>query len=123
MWLRASTDKLEERLLKRLDKAYEATLAPRTNLSDPGHAGEGEFADLRCLEYSLAGLVCLLQSNGAAAHVAASASTQATFTTHAHAACAQAACGSSRGANPCLLELGQASVVGIQPIVYGLQLR
>jgi len=37
----------------------------RTYLSDPGHAGGvGGFADLRRLEeYSLAGLVCLLQSN------------------------------------------------------------
>ncbi|RLN35781.1 MND1-interacting protein 1 [Panicum miliaceum] len=37
----------------------------RTYLSDPGHAGgAGGFADLRRLEeYSLAGLVCLLQSN------------------------------------------------------------
>ena len=37
----------------------------RTYLSDPGYAaGRGGFADLRCLEeYSLAGLVCLLQSS------------------------------------------------------------
>ncbi|TKW32901.1 hypothetical protein SEVIR_2G197300v4 [Setaria viridis] len=36
----------------------------RTYLSDPGHAGGGGFADLRRLEeYSLAGLVCLLQSS------------------------------------------------------------
>jgi hypothetical protein len=60
-------------------------LARCTDLSDPGHAGEGGFADLRRLEeYSLAGLVCLLQSTAAAAHVAASARAQA-IVAHAQA--------------------------------------
>jgi hypothetical protein len=47
---------------------------------------------------------------------------QAAFATRDHVACVQAARGRSRGVDPRLLELGQISVVGIQPIIYGLQL-
>lgn len=123
-WLCATMDKLEERLLKRLDEAYAAALARGTNLSDPGHASEGGFANLRRLEYSLAGLVCLLQSTTIAAHVAASVGcAQVSFAARAHVVCAQAARGRSRGAEPRLLRLGQTSVVGIQSVIYGLQLR
>ncbi|CAN6182108.1 unnamed protein product [Urochloa humidicola] len=47
------------------DPVSNITANARTYLSDPGHAGgAGGFADLRRLEeYSLAGLVCLLQSS------------------------------------------------------------
>jgi hypothetical protein len=121
---------LEERQLKRLDEAYAAALARRTDLSDPGHVSEGGFANLRRLEYSLAWLVCLLQSTATAAHVVAFARAQAsfgraqaTFVARANVACTQAARGRSRGANPRLLELGQTIVMGIQPVIYGLQLR